>query len=209
VGDPAEGAAAAPRPRSEGAGGGGEGRTGAPAGTDRAPAETAPGGGAEVRSADAGHGAGSGGPTLAERGGAAGRTGSAADAARPPGRSANERVAVAKALCDQASSALDEGDFPRGLQLASASIKLHKTAKGYMLRARAEQRLGRVDDALKSLDAAAETSPSYGAVWEQRGRILWAARRRDEARAAFSRFLELSPRASSAPEIERLLNEPR
>jgi tetratricopeptide (TPR) repeat protein len=121
----------------------------------------------------------------------------------------SERVAEAKALYDQASSALDEGDFPRGLQLASASIKVHKTAKGYMLRARAEQRLGRVDDALKSLDAAAETSPSYGAVWEQRGRILWAARRRDEARAAFSRFLELSPKASSAPEIERLLNEPR
>jgi CheY-like chemotaxis protein len=206
-GDPAEGSSAVPRPRSEGAGGG-DGRTGAPAGTESAPAETARGGG-EVRSADAGRGGGSGGPSVAERGSAAGRTGSGHDDTRPPGRSASERVAEAKALCDQASSALDEGDFPRGLQLASASIKLHKTAKGYMLRARAEQRLGRVDDALKSLDAAAETSPSYGAVWEQRGRILWAARRRDEARAAFSRFLELSPKASSAPEIERLLNEPR
>jgi hypothetical protein len=209
VEDPAEAPAAVPLPRSEGAGGRSEGRTGAPAGTDSAPAETAPGSGAEVRSADAGRGGGSGGPAVAERGSAAGRTGSGADAARAPGRSVSERVAEAKALCDQASSAIDEGDFPRGLQLASASIKLHKTAKGYMLRARAEQRLGRVDDALKSLDAAAETSPSYGAVWEQRGRILWAARRRDEARAAFSRFLELSPRASSAPEIERLLNEPR
>jgi len=78
-----------------------------------------------------------------------------------------------------------------------------------MLRARAEQRLGRVADALTSLDAAAELAPSYGAVWEQRGRILWAARRRDEARAAFSRFLELSPKAAGAAEIERLLNEPR
>ena len=112
-------------------------------------------------------------------------------------------------LCDQASNAIDEGDFTRGFQLAAASIKLHKTAKGFMLRARAEQRLGRVDDALMSLDAAAELAPSYGAVWEQRGRILWAARRRDEARAAFSRFLELSPKAGSAPEIERLINEPR
>ena len=112
-------------------------------------------------------------------------------------------------LCDQSSNALDEGDFTRGFQLAASSIKLHRTARGYMLRARAEQRLGRVDDALMSLDAAAELAPSYGAVWEQRGRILWAARRRDEARAAFSRFLELSPRAASAPEIERLLDEPR
>lgn len=112
-------------------------------------------------------------------------------------------------LCDQASNALDESDFARAFQLAAASIKLRKTARGYMLRARAEQRMGRVDDALSSLDAATELAPGSGAVWEQRGRILWAARRRDEARAAFARFLELSPRSASAPEILRLLNEPR
>jgi tetratricopeptide (TPR) repeat protein len=124
-------------------------------------------------------------------------------------RSASDRIAEAKALCDQASDALDAGDFTRGFQLAASSIKLHKTAKGYMVRARAEQRLGRADDALMSLDAAAELAPNYGAVWEQRGRIQWAARRVDEARASFSRFLELSPKSTSAPEIERLLNEPR
>jgi hypothetical protein len=163
----------------------------------------APGGPAEVRA---------GGTSAGSRGAGSGdgASGSGApDAAKPAARSGSERIAEARALCDQASSAIDEGDFARGFQLAASSIKLHKSAKGYMLRARAEQRLGRVDDALMSLDAAAELAPTYGAVWEQRGRILWAARRRDEARAAFSRFLELAPKSTSAPEIERLLNEPR
>jgi hypothetical protein len=204
-------AAAPPLPPPRGAGtGGGSEATDAPAGSGREPAPPSPAGAAEVRTADAGSAAGSGGAQGAGRGSAGGRAGAgASDAVRPAVRSASDRIAEAKALCDQASSAIDEGDFTRGFQLAASSIKIHRTAKGYMLRARAEQRLGRVDDALTSLDAAAELAPSYGAVWEQRGRILWAARRRDEARAAFSRFLELSPKAAGAAEIERLLNEPR
>jgi DNA-binding response OmpR family regulator len=137
-------------------------------------------------------------------------TGNANGAVAGTGKTgAGDRVAEAKVLCDQASSAIDEGDFAHALQLAAASIKLRRTAKAFMLRARAEQRLGRVDDALSSLDAATELAPGYGAIWEQRGRILWAARRRDEARAAFSRFLELAPKSTSAPEILRLINEPR
>jgi DNA-binding response OmpR family regulator len=198
-------AAPVPPPRGDGGGSGSGQPDGRQAGSSGAPAEPSPSGTAEVRAADAGAGAGSGGAPWPDRGSAAGQV----DAGRPAARSASDRIAEAKALCDQASNALDESDFTRGFQLAAASIKLHKTTKGYMLRARAEQRLGRVDDALMSLDAAAELAPSYGAVWEQRGRILWAARRRDEARAAFSRFLELSPRSPSAPEVERMLNEPR
>jgi CheY-like chemotaxis protein len=196
VASPVEAVTPPPLPRSDGAGGSPSDHP--PAGSGSAAAEPSPGSAAEIRTADAG------------RGNAAVRGGSAApDAPRFGIRSASDKIADARAMCDQASNAIDEGDFARGLQLAAASIKLHRTAKGYMLRARAEQRLGRVDDALTSLDAAAELAPSYGAVWEQRGRILWAARRRDEARAAFSRFLELAPKATSAPEIERLINEPR
>ncbi len=206
--DPAAAPPVSP-PRRAGAGGGSEAPE-APAGSGREPAPPSPAGAAEVRTADAGSAAGGGGAQGAGRASAGGRAGAgASDAARPAVRSASDRIAEAKALCDQASSALDEGDFTHGFQLAASSIKVHRTAKGYMLRARAEQRLGRVGDALMSLDTAAELAPSYGAVWEQRGRILWAARRRDEARAAFSRFLELSPKAAGAAEIERLLDEPR
>ena len=132
------------------------------------------------------------------------------DAGRANTRTAAaDRNAEAKSLCDAAENALAEGDSTRAFELAVSSIKLRRTARAYVLRARAEQRLSRVDDALSSLDAATEIAPTAGTVWEQRGRILWAARRRDEARAAFTRFLELSPNAASAPEILRLLNEPR
>jgi tetratricopeptide (TPR) repeat protein len=161
-------------------------------------AGAAPAGSAGVGSA-AIRGAADAGASDAGRAGHAG----AGSAARP------DRAAEARALCDQASGAIDEGDFARAFDLAVASLKLRKTARAYMVRARAEQRLNRIADALTSLDAATEIAPTYGPVWEQRGRILWAARRRDEARAAFSRFLELDPRSSRAAEVLRLLDEPR
>src|SRR5262249_3303422 len=115
----------------------------------------------------------------------------------------------AKALCDQAGNALDEGDAARAFELTVASLKLRRTARGYILRARAEQRLNRVDDALASLDAATEIAPTAGAAGEQRGRVRGAARRRAEARAAFERFPELDPKSPRAAEVLHLLNEPR
>lgn len=118
-----------------------------------------------------------------------------------------ERTIEAKSLCDRASDALDGGDFAHAQELATASLKLRRSTRGYLLRARAENRLGRVDAALRSLDAATELAPNLAAIWEQRGRILWAARRRDEARAAFARFLDLAPNSPSAPEVQRMLNE--
>jgi len=126
-----------------------------------------------------------------------------------------DRNAEAKALCDAAENSLTEGDSARAFQLAGSAIKLRRTARAYVLRARAEQRMGRVDDALNSLDAATEIAPTAGSVWEQRGRILWAARRRDEARAAFSRFLELSPecreraRGAAADQRTPMMRGPR
>ncbi|HEY0480120.1 MAG TPA: tetratricopeptide repeat protein, partial [Kofleriaceae bacterium] len=144
--------------------------------------------------------------------GSAGAAAADAGGARPGTavrRDGPDRATEAKLLCDQASNAMEEGDFARAFELTVASLKLRKTARAYILRARAEQRLNRVDDALASLDLATEIAPTAGAVWEQRGRILWAARRRDEARAAFGRFLELDPKSPRAAEVLRLLNEPR
>ena len=105
--------------------------------------------------------------------------------------------------------ALEEGDFARAFQLADASLKLRRTARTYLLRAQALQRLDRVDDALASVDAATQLAPGYGTVWELRGRILWAAQRHDEARTAFEKFLELEPAGARAAVVRRLLNEPR
>lgn len=129
-----------------------------------------------------------------------------APAVRPSGA---DKVAEAKVLYDKAHDALDEGDFTRALELADASIKQRRTARTFLLRAQAQQRLDRVDDALASIDAATQLAPGFGAVWELRGRILWAARRRDEARAAFEKFLELDPNSTKAAAVRRLMNEPR
>jgi tetratricopeptide (TPR) repeat protein len=120
-----------------------------------------------------------------------------------------DKNAEAKALYDKALAAMDESNFARARELAEASLRLRKTARTYLLRAQAEQRLDRVDDALASVDAAAQLAPDYGTVWEIRGRILWAARRRDDARAAFERFLRLEPDSPKAASVRRLMNEPR
>lgn len=119
------------------------------------------------------------------------------------------RNAEAKALFDRATTALEAEDFTRALELAKASLRARRTARTYLLRAQAEQRLERVDDALASVDAAGRLAPNFATVWEMRGRILWSARRRDEARAAFERFLALEPDSPKAPSVRRLINEPR
>ena len=120
-----------------------------------------------------------------------------------------DKVAEAKVLFDKAHDALDEGDFARAFELADASLKQRKTARTYLLRAQAQQRLDRIDDALASIDAATQLAPGFATVWEMRGRILWAARRRDEARAAFEKFLELDPNGPKAAAVRRLMDEPR
>jgi Flp pilus assembly protein TadD len=112
-------------------------------------------------------------------------------------------------LFDKATASFEAADYPRAFAQADASLKLRKTARTYLLRAQAEHRLDRVEAALASIAAAAQIAPEFGTVWELRGRILWAARRRDEARVAFEKFLVLEPNSPKAPSIRRLINEPR
>ena len=128
---------------------------------------------------------------------------------REPGAGAGDTVAEAKTLFDKARDAFADGAFSRAFELAEASLRLRKTARTYLLRAQAAQRLDRIAEALASVDAAARLAPEFATVWELRGRILWAAQRRDEARAAFERFLALEPDDSKAASVRRLLNEPR
>ncbi|MBC7977272.1 MAG: tetratricopeptide repeat protein [Myxococcales bacterium] len=120
-----------------------------------------------------------------------------------------EKLAQAKVLYDKGQEALLAGDVQRALAQAEASLKLRKTARTYLLRAQAEQRLDRTEAALASVAAAAQIAPEFSMVWELRGRILWAARRREEARVAFEKFLRLDPNSSKAPPIRRLMNDPR
>ena len=128
---------------------------------------------------------------------------------RPRPGDNSEKLAEAKGLYDKAHDAFEAGNAARALELAESSLKLRKTARTYLLRAQAEQRLGRVDAALASVELAARLAPDFATTWELRGRILWAAQRRDEARVAFEKFLELEPNNPKSASIRRLLNEPR
>ena len=101
-------------------------------------------------------------------------------------------IAKAKALYDQAFTALEDSDYARALQLVDQSLKLRKTARSYVLRSQALQRMGRVDDALAALSAAESTFPS-AAIYEARARIYKAAGRRDEARTAVEKYLSMVP----------------
>ncbi len=118
-------------------------------------------------------------------------------------------VAQAKVLSEQAHDAIQEGDFDRALTLANASLKLRKTARTFLVRAQALQRLDRVDEALDSVDSAAKVAPDYAAVWELRGNILWAARRRAEALEAYDKFLQIEPDGPRAAQVKRRINAPR
>jgi len=186
------GPAIAPVPAGSGSGTAGAARESAGV---RMPASAASAGGSTVA-------AGGSGAVRASAAGGADKTGGRADAGV-------DKAAEAKALYDKAQYALDESDFTRAHELATASLKLRRTARTYLLRAQAEQRLERVDDALASIDAAAKLAPDLGVVWELRGRILWSARRRDEARAAFEKFLAIEPDSPKAAVVRRLLGEPR
>jgi DNA-binding response OmpR family regulator len=120
---------------------------------------------------------------------------------------ANDPLRQARALQEQAHEALAEGDPTKALELAEASLKLRKTARTYLEQARALQRLDRIDDALAAVDAAMEIVKDYPAAWEERGMILWAARRTDEARPAFEKYLELDPHGRDVTSIRQMLEQ--
>ncbi|MDB4958505.1 MAG: response regulator receiver protein [Myxococcales bacterium] len=120
-----------------------------------------------------------------------------------------DKTKEARDLLDKAHDAVDDGDYEKALQLADSSLKLRKTARTYLVRAQALQRLNRIDDALKSIDGATDIIADYAAAWELRGMMLWSARRYDEARTAMNKYLQLDPNGKSAPAIRRLLEEPR
>ena len=122
---------------------------------------------------------------------------------------ATDRVKQAREFLEKAHEALDDGDPDQALQLADKSIALRSTARAYLERAKALQRLDRIDDALASVDKASEIVSNYAPAYEQRGMILWSARRYDEARQALTKYLELDPNGRDADTVKKLLEEPR
>ncbi len=110
-----------------------------------------------------------------------------------------------KAPLEGARRALDDGDYDRALALADESLAVRRSARGYVVRADALRRLGRVDLAVQATDAAIKANASYAPAWDLKGKILWSARRYDEARPAYERFLQLQPTGEAADTVRALL----
>lgn len=121
---------------------------------------------------------------------------------------AEEKVNEARRLFEAALNALEVGDANKAAGLAIASLKLRKTARTYLVHSRAMNQLGQLDAALDSVESALQIVPAYGPAWELRGRILWAAGRRPEARLALRRYLELDPTGRGADAARQMLTEP-
>jgi hypothetical protein len=121
------------------------------------------------------------------------------------GAEGTDKTKEARVLLEQAHDALEDGDNEKALQLADASLKLRKTARTFLERARALQRLERIDEAIKSVDSALEIVSDYAPAWLQRGRLLASARRKDEAKVALEKYLELEPNGKDAADARQTL----
>jgi tetratricopeptide (TPR) repeat protein len=122
---------------------------------------------------------------------------------------ATDKTNEARALFDKAHEALEDGDPELALELLDQSIRLRKTARSYLERARALQRLGKVDDAVTAVDEAIKMNSSYAPAYEQKGMILWSAQRYGDARPALEKYLALDPQGRSAAKIRAMLDEPK
>jgi hypothetical protein len=116
-----------------------------------------------------------------------------------------DRKKLAADLATKAHAALEDGDPDRALELANQSLALRRTQRTLLEKARALQRLGRIDDSVKALDEAIDIDTKASAPWEQKALVLWAAHRTDEARAAMQKYLELEPDGHSAEMFRHLL----
>jgi tetratricopeptide (TPR) repeat protein len=108
---------------------------------------------------------------------------------------------------DAAQDALADNDYEAALELADKSLALAKSARTYLIKADAQRRLGQVDQSLATVDAALGREPNYAPAWEMKGRILWGARRTDEGRAAYEKYLQLRPTGATADRIREILGK--
>jgi DNA-binding response OmpR family regulator len=99
---------------------------------------------------------------------------------------------------DSAQAALEALDFPAAVELANQSLSLKRSARTYLIRAEAENYQGDTKAALESIAAAIGMAGTYAPAWLLRGDVLWGAGRRDDALAAYARFLQLQPKGRDA-----------
>jgi CheY-like chemotaxis protein len=129
------------------------------------------------------------------------------DAGAPPAAT-DAGVKIYAEQLDKAKAALDDDDLDGALALVDKSLADKHTARAYVVKADVLRRMSRVDDALAAVDAALAMSSRYAAAWSMKGKILWAVRRYDEAKAAYTTFLDIQPTGAEADRIRALIAAP-
>lgn len=125
----------------------------------------------------------------------------------PPSTAKPDPTKEAKALLQKARKALSEGNHTGALLHADEALALKKSARAYLVRAAALQGLVRLEDALASIDRAIALADGHAEGWLARGRVLDVLGRTGEAKAAFTRFLELAPTGPASDEVRRRLGQ--
>jgi tetratricopeptide (TPR) repeat protein len=98
-----------------------------------------------------------------------------------------------------ARALFEAGAGSRAIQLMEATLRAHPNdSASYLAMADLYSDSGRIDEAVKTLDRAAELFPTDTAVPFQRGAILEKAHRDRDAEAAFRRVLEMEPESADA-----------
>ena len=128
------------------------------------------------------------------------------DAARPP------PSAAATAAKEELKRKLDgarqlvERDPQGALDIIDGVLDAQRSARALIARADALHRLKRTDAAASAIGAALSMAPRNAAAWELKGRILWDAGRKEDARPAYIRFLELQSTGATAETVRRRLS---
>lgn len=138
---------------------------------------------------------------------AAVRADAAGQVATSTADAAVDKAKEARALYNKGHAALEDGDPEAALELLDKSLAVKRAQRTYLEKARALQRMSKIDDALAAIDQAMKMGQGYAPAWEQKGMLLWSAQRYGEARPVLEHYLELDPTGKKADTIRSMLEE--
>jgi DNA-binding response OmpR family regulator len=118
-----------------------------------------------------------------------------------------DKAKEARDLYNKGHTALEDGDPETALDLLDKSLAVKRSQRTYLEKARALQRMSKIDEAIEAIDSALKMGESYAPAWEQKGMLLWSAQRYNEARPVLEHYLELDPMGKKADTIRSILEE--
>jgi CheY-like chemotaxis protein len=124
---------------------------------------------------------------------------------RPQAPPARDVDAEHRRLVASASRKYEAGRFNEAISDFRRAVALKSTAEAHTGYARALYDGNRSDDALREIQTAIAEDGRYAPAWLMLGEIHQAQGRPTQARAAYERFLQLSPRSDQARAVREIL----